>query len=54
MMGLARQEFLKSAFSLTEEINIPHRFNKENGMAEKDFYYDSIKRHPTSLSLSEH
>jgi hypothetical protein len=27
-----RQEFLKLAFSLAEELEIPHRFNEEKGM----------------------
>jgi hypothetical protein len=32
LMPLTRQEFPKLAFSLTKELNIPHRFNKEKGM----------------------
>jgi transposase len=50
LMPLTRQEFLKLAFSLAEELKVPHRFNKEKGVAGKDFYYDFMKRHP-QLSL---
>lgn len=39
LMPLTRLEFLKLAFDLAEYLKIPHHFNKEKGMAGKDFFY---------------
>ena len=46
LMPLTRKEFLKLAFDLAESLKIPHRFNKEKGMAGKDFYYNFKKQFP--------
>jgi hypothetical protein len=50
LLPLTHQELLKLVFSRAEELNIPHRFNKDEGMAGKYFYYVCRKRHP-QLSL---
>jgi hypothetical protein len=50
LMPVTREESLKLAFVLAEQVKIPYRFNKENGMAEKYCYYDPVKWHPP-LSL---
>jgi hypothetical protein len=49
-MPVTRQEFLKLAFILAEEIKIPNRFNERNAVAEKYCYYDPMKW-PPLLSL---
>lgn len=50
LMPLTKKEFLKLAFQLSESLNLPHRFNRENKTAGKDFYYSFMKRHQ-DLSL---
>lgn len=50
LMPLSRVEFLKLVYQLAEKLKIKHRFNKENRMAGKDFYYDFMNRHQ-DLSL---
>lgn len=40
-----KKEFLKLAFDLAEAMYIPHRFNKEEGYAEKHLHYDFMQRH---------
>ena len=53
-MPLTRKEFLKLAFVSAEELKLPHRFNKNKQIAEKDFYYSFVKRHPeVTLRTSE-
>lgn len=49
-MPLAKKEFLQLAFDLAESLKIPHRFNKDKGIAGKHFYYEFMRRHP-DLSL---
>lgn len=46
LMPLTRVEFLKLAFDFAENLKIPHRFNKEKGMAGKDFFYSFTKKYP--------
>ncbi|CAG5036361.1 unnamed protein product [Parnassius apollo] len=46
LMPLSRKEFLKLAFDLAENLKIPHRFNKEKGVAGKDFFYSFRKKYP--------
>lgn len=46
LMPLTRKEFLKLAFDLAESLKIPHRFNKEKGIAGKDFFYSFSKKYP--------
>lgn len=46
LMPLAKLEFLKLAYDLAENLEIPHRFNKEKKIAGKDFYISFMKRHP--------
>lgn len=38
LMPLSRTEFLKLVFNLAENLKIPHRFNKEKGLAGKYFF----------------
>nr|XP_022913979.1 uncharacterized protein LOC111424602 [Onthophagus taurus] len=45
-LPLVKKEFLKLAFDLAEALKIPHRFNKEKGVAGKHFYYDFMQKHP--------
>ncbi|GBP19771.1 Pogo transposable element with KRAB domain [Eumeta japonica] len=45
-LPLMKKEFLKLAFDLAETLKIPHRFNKDKGLAGKYFYYDFMQRHP--------
>jgi len=59
LMPLTRVEFLKLAFDFAEKLKIPHRFNKEKGIAGKDFFYsftkkylDIVLRTPESTSIS--
>jgi hypothetical protein len=49
-MPLTRQEFLKLAFSVAEELKFLHGFNKRKGKGGKEFYYDLMKKYPL-LSL---
>ena len=46
LMPLTKKEFLKLAFDLAESLKLPHRFNRDNKAAGKNFYYDFMKRHP--------
>lgn len=46
LMPLTRNEFLKLAFDLAESLKLSHRFNKEKGMAGKDFFYSFTKKYP--------
>jgi len=46
LMPLTRVEFLKLAFDFAEKLKIPHRFNKEKGIAGKDFFYSFTKKYP--------
>ncbi|KOB76398.1 hypothetical protein OBRU01_03861 [Operophtera brumata] len=53
-LPLMKKEFLKLAFDLAEALKIPHRFNKDKGVAGKHFYYDFMQRHPDiSIRLPE-
>lgn len=45
-LPVTKKEFLKLAFDLAEAMKIPRRFNKEETVARKNFYYDFMQRHP--------
>ena len=50
LLGLTREDVRVLAFQMAERNGRPHRFNKVNQMAGKDWYYGFIERHP-NLSL---
>ncbi|KAJ4427599.1 hypothetical protein ANN_25247 [Periplaneta americana] len=50
LLPLTRKEFLNLAFQLAETLKIPDQFNRDKKTAGKQFYYDSMNRHP-NLSL---
>lgn len=59
-LPLDKTEFLRLAYRLAEENNIPHRFNNETKEAGKQFFYSFMKRHgelalktPRSISYIE-
>lgn len=50
MFGLTINEVRELAFDIAEEMKIPHKFNKQQRMAGKKWYYGFMRRHP-ELSL---
>ena len=50
LLGLTREDVRVLAFQMAKRNGRPHRFNKVNQMAGKDWYYGFIERHP-NLSL---
>lgn len=52
LMPLTRNEFLKLAFDLAEILKLSHRFNKEKGMAGKDFFYSFNKKYPDIVLIT--
>ncbi len=50
MFGLTITEVRELAFDIAEEMKIPHKFNKQQRMAGKKWYYGFMRRHP-ELSL---
>ena len=52
LMPFTRKEFMKLAYDLATKMKIDHRFNQQNKMAGKDFYYNFMKKHP-DLSLRQ-
>lgn len=50
--GLTIKDIRKAAFQFAEKNALPHKFNKERGMAGKAWFYNFMKRHP-KLSLRQ-
>jgi hypothetical protein len=50
--GISRNDLRHLAYQLAEANNIPHRFDKEKGIAGNKWYYGFMKRHP-EISLRQ-
>lgn len=50
-LPLDKTEFLRLAYQLAEENNIPHRFNNKTKEAGKQFFSSFMKRHGEELAL---
>jgi len=50
--GLRIDDIRKLAFDLAEANNVPHKFNREKGMAGKKWFYSFMQRHQ-ELSVRE-
>lgn len=50
--GITQKQLRRLAFKYAEEHNIPHSFNREKGLAGKDWLYGFLKRH-SNISLRQ-
>lgn len=49
LFGMTRNDIRRLAFQIAETNNLPHNFNKKEGMAGKDWFTAFMKRHNLSL-----